>query len=107
MSRPPGYLPYTPLMDAVIDVAVEVRDRLAVLAWERGLTIRQLIAELARGVLTLDEAHKRVARAEAHLSRRVPPALDDEDLAGAENVWTMIEAGDIPEALPEPHRRAA
>ncbi|MBM0238806.1 hypothetical protein JNW88_19675 [Micromonospora sp. ATA32] len=94
-------------MDTTIKVDAEVRDRLAVLAQERGVTMRDLVADFARTMLTHDELRDRAARAEAYLRSHVAPGLTEDDLNDAEEFWTAIEAGDVPEALPKPHRRAA
>ncbi|NES13986.1 MULTISPECIES: hypothetical protein [Micromonospora] len=94
-------------MDTTIKVDAEVRDRLTVLARERGISMRDLVAEFARATPTREELRERAARAEAYLRSRLAPQLDDEDLARAEGVWAAIESGDAPESLAEPRRRVA
>lgn len=94
-------------MDTTIKVDSRVRDRLAVLAQERGLSMRDLVAELARATPTRDELRERFVKAEAYVRARLTPGISDEDLRNAADVWAAIEAGDAPETLPKPHRRAA
>ncbi|MGN9775471.1 hypothetical protein ACTMS0_06805 [Micromonospora sp. H33] len=87
-------------MDTTIKVDALVRDRLAVLARERGLTMRDLVAELARAVPTAEELRERASQAEEYVRRHLAPHLSESDLAVAADTWTAIEAGDAPEALP-------
>ncbi|MEU5721534.1 MULTISPECIES: hypothetical protein [unclassified Micromonospora] len=94
-------------MDTTIKVAAEVRDRLAVLAQERGVSMRDLLAEFARTTPTREELRERATRAEAYIRARIAPDLSDEDLARGESVWSAIEAGEAPESLAEPRPRAA
>ncbi|MGN9808869.1 hypothetical protein ACTMSW_05860 [Micromonospora sp. BQ11] len=87
-------------MDTTIKVDALVRDRLAVLARERGLTMRELVAELARATPTDDELRERASRAEEYVRQHLAPHLTETDLAVATDTWTAIEAGETPEVLP-------
>ncbi|MCW3840339.1 hypothetical protein ONA70_09545 [Micromonospora yasonensis] len=94
-------------MDTTIKVSAEVRDRLAVLARERGVTIRDLVSGLAYATPTRGELGDRAAKAEAYLRSRLAADLAEADLARADAVWVDLEAGDVPESLASPRRPAA
>lgn len=94
-------------MDTTIKVDGSTRDRLAVLAKERGLTMRDLVDRLARETLTQDELRRRATQAEEYVRTRIAAGLTRQELAAAEDVWVAVEDGDAPECLPEPRPRAA
>ena len=77
--------------DTTIKVDSAVRDRLAVLAAQRGATIRDLVTELAASTPTQEELAARHAAATAHLRARLCPELDDNDLAEGERFWRELE----------------
>ncbi|WP_410811162.1 hypothetical protein [Micromonospora sp. 067-2] len=93
-------------MDTTIKVDTEVRDRLALLAKERGTTIRDLVAQLAQATFTVGELRDRADHAEQYVRLRLAPELSADDLNRGEDVWATIEAGNVPEALAESSRRA-
>jgi hypothetical protein len=61
------------MADTTIKVESAVRDRLAVLAAERGVTIRDLVEELARATPTRKDLEARHAAAMAYLREHVCP----------------------------------
>jgi hypothetical protein len=61
--------------DTTIKVDSAVRDRLAVLAAQRGSTIRDLVAELAEATPTREELAARQAKAAAYIAEHLLPAL--------------------------------
>jgi hypothetical protein len=77
--------------DTTIKVDSAVRDRLAVLAAQRGATIRDLVTELAASTPTREELAARHARATTYLREQLCPELDDHDLAGGERFWRELE----------------
>lgn len=78
--------------DTTIKLDSAVRDRLAVLAAERGATIRDLVTELAASTPTHEELAARHEAATAHLREQLCPRLDDDDLADGELFWRELEA---------------
>lgn len=82
--------------DTTIKVDSSVRDRLAVLAAQRGATIRELVTELAAQTPTQEELAARHAVATAYLREHLCPALDGEDAAAGERFWSELEAGRTP-----------
>ena len=77
--------------DTTIKVDSAVRDRLAVLAAQRGATIRDLVTELAASTPTREELAARHARATIYLREQLCPELDDNDLAEGERFWRELE----------------
>lgn len=84
------------MADTTIKVATSVRDRLAVLAAQRGATIRDLVAELAQATPTSEELAARHAAATAYLREQLAPNLD---AATGESFWAELEAGRTPSSL--------
>ena len=78
--------------DTTIKVDSTVRDRLALLAAQRGATIRDLVSELAASTPTREELAARQVAATAHLREQLCPDLDDDDLADGERFWRELEA---------------
>ena len=76
-----------------------VRDRLAVIARERGMTVRDLVAELANGTPTLAELRLRAAGAADYLRSRVSADLDGDDVTSGEQFWREMESGRVPASL--------
>lgn len=85
------------MADTTIKVDTSVRDRLAVLAAQRGATIRDLVAELAQATPTSEELTARYAAATTYLREQLAPNLD---AATGESFWTELEAGRVPGRVP-------
>ena len=81
------------MADTTIKVDSAVRDRLAVLAAQRGATIRELVRELAAQTPTREELAARHASATAYLREHLCPDLDGEDTEAAERFWRELEQG--------------
>ena len=79
------------MSDTTIKVDSAVRDRLAVLAAQRGATIRDLVTELAASTPTQEELAARHLAATAYLRERVCPELDENDFASGERFWRELE----------------
>lgn len=77
--------------DTTIKVDSAVRDRLAVLAAQRGATIKDLVTELAASTPTQEELAARHVAATAHLREQLCPELDENDLADGERIWHELE----------------
>jgi macrodomain Ter protein organizer (MatP/YcbG family) len=84
------------MADTTIKVDSTVRDRLAVLAAQRGATIRDLVTELAANTPTQEELAAGHASATAYLREHLSPELDDDDLAGGERFWLELETRRAP-----------
>lgn len=96
LERPPEtvYRQYTAVMaDTTVKVDPAVRDRLMVLARERGLTMRDLIAELAGATPTKEELRQRYETTKAYCETHFGVSLTDEDHDAAEKAWQDLEAG--------------
>ncbi|MEW2429107.1 hypothetical protein AB0877_13940 [Micromonospora sp. NPDC047644] len=94
-------------MDTTIKVDTEVRDRLALLANERGTTMRDLVSQLTQAALIADELRGRAARAEQYVRLKIASDLSPDDLTRGEDVWAAVEAGNAPESLADDGRKAA
>lgn len=81
-------------MDTTIKVDSAIRDRLALLARERGTTVRDLVAELAHTRLSEAELRERATRATDYLRGRVVPDLDQEDIDAGDRFWRALESGE-------------
>lgn len=84
------------MTDTTIKVDSSVRDRLAVLAAQRGATIRDLVSELAAQTPTQEELATRHTAATAYLREHLCPDLDGEDAAAGERFWRELEEGRPP-----------
>ncbi len=84
------------MTDTTIKVDSSVRDRLAVLAAQRGATIRDLVSELAAQTPTQEELATRHTAATAYLREHLCPDLDGEDAAAGERFWRELEEGRTP-----------
>jgi hypothetical protein len=86
--------------DTTITVNSAVRDRLAVLAEDRGTTIAELLQEWATETPTQAEVAQRrresADRSLTYLRTHIAPDLTDEDLAAGEQFWEDFFAGRIP-----------
>ncbi|HSV67216.1 MAG TPA: hypothetical protein VLJ59_15065 [Mycobacteriales bacterium] len=81
------------MYDTTIKVDNTVRDRLAVLAAQRGSTIRSLVAELAAATPTREELDARHTAATAYIREHLVPDFDDADVAAGEQLWRDLESG--------------
>lgn len=87
------------MADTTIKVDTAVRDRLAVLAAQRGATIRDLVAELATATPTREELDARHTAATAYLREQLCPDLDDNDAVAGERFWRELEARRMPRGV--------
>lgn len=87
------------MADTTIKVDSAVRDRLALIAAERGATIRDLVTELAHGTPTREELDVRREAAATYLREQVCPSLDAAAAAAGERFWRDLEAGHPPSEL--------
>jgi hypothetical protein len=85
------------MTDTTIKVDSAVRDRLAVLAAQRGATIRDLVSELAASTPTQQEMLARHVAATGYLREQVCPELGDDDLADGERFWLALETREASE----------
>lgn len=86
------------MADTTIKLDSTVRDRLAVLAAERGTTMRELVEGLARATPTQEELTERHAAVLGHVRAHLCPELDDNDTESGEHFWRELEAGRMPSA---------
>jgi hypothetical protein len=89
------------MADTTIKVESAVRDRLAVLAAERGVTIRDLVEELARATPIRKDLEARHAAAMAYLREHVCPDLVESDARAGERFWRELEADRSPSLISE------
>lgn len=89
------------MADTTIKVDSAVRDRLALLAAERGVTIRDLVDELAQATPTRKDLQARHAAAMAYLREHVCPDLVESDIRAGERFWRELEAGRSPSSTSE------
>lgn len=88
------------MADTTVKVDSTVRDRLAQLAAERGVTIRHLLAELAGATPTRKELQARFEETRRYLEENVlDKPMTDEDLAAGEKFWQDLANGHVPESL--------
>src|SRR5262249_60838218 len=87
------------MSDTTIKVDSTVRDRLAVLAAQRGSTIRDLVSQLAASTPTREEQAARYAGAVAYVREHLCPQMSDQDLAAGERVWRGVGHGPGAEGL--------
>lgn len=87
------YRRYTVVMaDTTIKVDPAVRDRLMVLAQERGMTMRDLLGELAGATPTREELNARYEATKAYCEKTFGVKLTQEDHDQAEKAWQDLEA---------------
>ncbi|MEB8344029.1 hypothetical protein [Streptomyces endophyticus] len=86
------------MADTTIKVDPAVRDRLMELAKERGVTMRDLVAELAGATPTKEELRKRYEETRAYVEEHFlgGPYTEEDERAG-ERLWADIEAGRVGE----------
>ncbi|HET9654890.1 MAG TPA: hypothetical protein VFP72_06025 [Kineosporiaceae bacterium] len=80
------------MADTTIKVDSAVRDRLAVLAAQRGSTIRDLVTELAQATPTQEELAARQSAAAAYVAEHLLPGFNADDVAAGERMWQELEA---------------
>lgn len=81
------------MADTTIKVDPAVRDRLAMLAAQRGTTIRDLVGELAQATPTREELDARHAAATAYIAEHLVPGFGPDDVAAGEQMWRDLAAG--------------
>ncbi|WP_240929906.1 hypothetical protein [Streptomyces coryli] len=81
------------MADTTIKVDPAVRDRLMVLARERGMTMRDFLAELVGATPTEAELKERYEATKAYCEKHFGVTFTDEDAARAEKVWQDLAAG--------------
>ncbi|WP_405600288.1 hypothetical protein OG741_21605 [Streptomyces sp. NBC_01410] len=86
------------MADTTIKVDPAVRDRLLELARERGITMRDLVAELAGATPTREELQKQYEETKAYVEEHFlgRPYTAEDEKAG-EQLWADLEAGRIGE----------
>jgi hypothetical protein len=87
------------MADTTIKVDPAVRDRLLVLAQERGMTMRDLVAEMAGATPTKEELRARYEATKAYCEEHFGVTLTDETHDRAEHIWQELEAGRQVESL--------
>ncbi|MFD7442072.1 hypothetical protein [Streptomyces sp. NPDC059909] len=86
------------MADTTIKVDSAVRDRLLELARERGMTMRDLVAELAGATPTKAELQRRYEETKAYCEEHfLGGPFTEEDEKAAEKLWADLEAGRIGE----------
>ncbi|MFB9522812.1 MULTISPECIES: hypothetical protein [Streptomyces] len=81
------------MADTTIKVDPDTRDRLMVLARERGMTMRDLLTELAGATPTREELRKRYEATKTYCETHFGVTLTDDDHDRAEQAWKDLEAG--------------
>lgn len=81
------------MANTTIKVNTEARDRLAVLAKERGCTIGELVNEFAQATPTREELQARLDSAVAYVREHLVPDFDETDVAAGKEMWRELAAG--------------
>jgi hypothetical protein len=81
------------MADTTIKVDPRVRDRLAVLAAERGMSIRDLVGEMAQATPTREELDARHAAATAYIREHLIPDFGPDDVDAGERLWQDLSTG--------------
>jgi predicted transcriptional regulator len=85
---------YSPgVADTTIKITDEVRDRLRILAKERGTSTRNVVETLIAQSPTNAEREERTARALAYVRTNLCPNLSNDDVARAQQWHADIAAG--------------
>jgi hypothetical protein len=82
-----------------IRIDVSTHERLAILAAERGTSIKDFVDSLVSGIPTRTELHARRAAAADYLREHIGVDLTDDDLTAGETFWQDLAAGRAPEDL--------
>ncbi|MHA4818782.1 hypothetical protein ACXZ65_31045 [Streptomyces aculeolatus] len=78
--------------NTTIQTTKAARDRLRQLAAERGVTMGELVEELAGGTLTEAELEERAQRARADLEATLGVTVTAEDQAAGRALWKRVAA---------------
>jgi predicted transcriptional regulator len=96
LLRGAGIQMYSSFMaDTTIKISDEVRDRLRILAEERGISVRVLVERLADQTATEAERAEATARGLAYVRAHLCPDLTDEDVRSAQQWRADIAAGRV------------
>jgi hypothetical protein len=79
--------------DTTIKVNIAVRDRLAVLARQRGCTLGELVADLAANMPTQEELDARYAAAASYIQANLVPGFSEDDRKAGAQLWRDLDAG--------------
>ncbi|MFJ2173886.1 hypothetical protein ACIOHE_13360 [Streptomyces sp. NPDC087851] len=86
------------MADTTIKVDPAVRDRLQELARDRGITMRDLLAELAGATPTKEELDRRYAETKAYVEEHfLGGSYTEEDEKAGEALWAGIVSGRLGE----------
>jgi hypothetical protein len=88
-----------PAKTTTIRIDVSTHERLALLAAERGISIKELVDALVGDVPTGAELQARHAAAADYLREHLNVELTDDDLTAGETFWQDLAAGRVPESL--------
>ena len=83
------------MADTTIKVNTAVRDRLAVLARQRGCTLGELVADLAAATPTREELDERYATAAEYIRKNLNPDFTDDDRLVGEQLWRDLDSGRV------------
>jgi hypothetical protein len=72
-----------------------VRDRLAVLARQRGCTLGELVADLAANTPTQEELDERYAAAASYIQANLCPSFTEDDRAAGAQLWQDLDSGRV------------
>ena len=86
-------------MDTTIKVDSAVRDRLAVLAAERGSTIRDVVEQFATTTRTREEQRVIYENARDYIRENLCPELDVSENSYGTWFWDELRAGRVPAVL--------
>ncbi|MER5885942.1 hypothetical protein ABT160_19090 [Streptomyces sp. NPDC001941] len=78
------------MASTTIQVSRETRDHLAALAGERGLTLGQLVQQLAEQQPTAEQRAARLAEARRHVREVIGLDIPDEEFEGAPDILGNI-----------------
>jgi hypothetical protein len=92
-------------MRTSIAVDSAVKERLAVIARERGMTIEQMLTDMVGLTPTPEQLAARAEAARAYIREHLCPDLDDEDNEDHRTAvwfWEELRAGRVPKSLERP-----
>ncbi len=81
------------MADTTIKVSKDVRDRLAKLAGERGISIGMLVAEFAAATYTREELKARHEQALAVIREHFVPDFNEDDMEMGRQLLRDLDAG--------------
>ncbi|WP_262386935.1 hypothetical protein [Streptomyces sp. TRM49041] len=86
------------MADTTIKVDTAVRDRLQELARERGITMRELVAQLAGAMPTKEELAERREETKAYIEEHfLGEPYTEEDAEAGQRLWADIVSGRVGE----------